>query len=261
MGVSAPPFSPTKGNGMAVKAQLFITCLAEQFFPNVLKGMVELLERLGVQVAFPREQTCCGQPFFNSGYRTQARELAINWLEVFGETDGFIVSPSGSCVDMVRHHFPALFPPESPEHHRAVEVGARTFEFTQFLVNQMKVTDVGARFPRKVTYHASCHLLRGLGAREEPKALLRGVEGLQLIPLPGEETCCGFGGVFSVIYPAVSKTMMEAKVQAIDSTGADVVVACDAGCLMNIAGGLRKAGSPVRAMHLIEILTGGREAS
>jgi len=246
---------------MAVKAQLFITCLAEQFFPNVLKGMVELLERLGVQVAFPREQTCCGQPFFNSGYRSQARELAIKWLDVFGETDGFIVSPSGSCVDMVRHHFPALFPPESPEHHRAVEVGKRTFEFTQFLVNQLKVTDVGARFSRKVTYHASCHLLRGLGAREESKALLRSVHGVEMVPLPGEETCCGFGGVFSVIYPEVSKSMMEAKVQAINSTGADVVVACDAGCIMNIAGGLRKAGSSVRAMHLIEILTTGREAT
>ena len=246
---------------MAVKAQLFITCLAEQFFPNVLKGMVGLLERLGVQVAFPREQTCCGQPFFNGGYRTQARELAMKWLDVFGPTDGFIVSPSGSCVDMVRHHFPELFSPGSPEHRRATEVGARTFEFTQFLVNQLKVTDLGARFPSKVTYHASCHLLRGLGAREEPKALLRGVEGLQLIPLPGEETCCGFGGVFSVIYPEVSGSMMEAKAHAINSTGADVVVACDAGCLMNIAGGLRKAGSPVRAMHLIEILTAGREAS
>jgi L-lactate dehydrogenase complex protein LldE len=161
----------------------------------------------------------------------------------------------------VCHHFPELFPPGSPEHRRAAEVGARTFEFTQFLVNQLKVTDVGARFPGKVTYHASCHLLRGLSAREEPKALLRGVEGLQLIPLPGEEICCGFGGVFSVIYPEVSKSMMEAKVQAIDSTDADVVVACDAGCIMNIAGGLRKAGSPVRAMHLIEILAVGREAS
>jgi len=164
-------------------------------------------------------------------------------------------------VDMVCHHFPELFPPGSTEHRRATEVGARTFEFTQFLVNQLKVTDLGARFPGKATYHASCHLLRGLGAREEPKALLRGVEGLQLIPLPGEETCCGFGGVFSVIYPEVSRSMMEAKVQAIDSTGADVVVACDAGCLMNIAGGLRKAGSPVRAMHLIEILTAGSKAS
>jgi len=162
---------------------------------------------------------------------------------------------------MVRHHYPRLFPPGTPEHRLAIETAARTFELTQYLAHELKAIEVGARFPHRVTYHASCHLLRGLGVREEPKALLGGVQGLELIPLPGEETCCGFGGVFSVIYPEVSKTMMEAKVQAIDSTGADVVVACDAGCLMNIAGGLRKAGSPVRAMHLIEILTGGREAS
>jgi len=246
---------------MAIKAQLFITCLAEQFFPEVLKRMVGLLERLGVQVAFPEEQTCCGQPFFNSGYRTQARDLAVKWLKVFGRTDGFIVSPSGSCVDTVRHHFPELFPPGSAEHRQAEEAAARTFEFTQFLVQQLKVTDVGARFPRKVTYHASCHLLRGLAARNEPKALLRAVQGLELVPLPGEETCCGFGGSFSVIYPEVSKAMMEAKVKAIDSTGADVVAVGDAGCIMNIAGGLRKAGSPIRAMHLIEILTSGREAA
>jgi L-lactate dehydrogenase complex protein LldE len=245
---------------MAIKAQLFITCLAEQFFPDVLKGMVGLLERLGVQVAFPEEQTCCGQPFFNSGYRAQARDLAVKWLKVFGRTDGFIVSPSGSCVDTVRHHFPELFPPGSAEHRQAVDVAARTFEFTQFLVQQLEVTDVGARFPRKVTYHASCHLLRGLAARDEPKALLRAVQGLELVPLPGEETCCGFGGSFSVIYPEVSKAMMEAKVRAIESTGADVVAVGDAGCIMNIAGGLRQAGSPIRAMHLIEILTGGRGA-
>ena len=246
---------------MAIKAQLFITCLAEQFFPDVLKRMVGLLERLGVQVEFPEEQTCCGQPFFNSGYRDQARNLAVKWLKVFGRTDGFIVSPSGSCVDTVRHHFPELFPPGSAEHRQAEEAAARTFEFTQFLVQQLKVTDVGARFSRKVTYHASCHLLRGLGARDEPKALLRAVQGLELVPLPGEETCCGFGGSFSVIYPEVSKAMMEAKVRAIESTGADVVAVGDAGCIMNIAGGLRKAGSPIRAMHLIEILTAGRGAA
>jgi L-lactate dehydrogenase complex protein LldE len=246
---------------MAIKAQLFITCLAEQFFPDVLKRMVGLLERLGVQVEFPAEQTCCGQPFFNSGYRDQARNLAVKWLKVFGRTDGFIVSPSGSCVDTVRHHFPELFPPGSAEHRQAEEAAARTFEFTQFLVQQLKVTDVGARFPRKVTYHASCHLLRGLGARDEPKALLRAVQGLELVPLPGEETCCGFGGSFSVIYPEVSKAMMEAKVRAIESSGAEVVAVGDAGCIMNIAGGLRKAGSPIRAMHLIEILTAGREAA
>lgn len=243
---------------MAITTQLFITCLAEQFFPGLLQRMVGLLERLGVQVAFPEAQTCCGQPFFNSGSWTQARELARHWLEVFGRTDGFIVSPSGSCVDMVRHHYPRLFPPGTPEHRLAEETAARTFEITQFLVHQVKVTDLGARFPHKVTYHASCHLLRGLGVRDEPKALLQKVQGLELLPLSTEETCCGFGGTFSVIYPEVSKAMMEAKVQSIVATGAEAVVACDAGCLMNIAGGLRKANSPVKAVHLIEVLTADR---
>jgi L-lactate dehydrogenase complex protein LldE len=223
--------------------------------------MVGLLERLGVEVAFPEDQTCCGQPFFNSGYRNQASSLALKWMQAFERGEGFIVSPSGSCVDMVRHHFPELFAPGSPDHQRAVDLAARTFEFTQFLVHRLKVTDVGARFAGRVTYHASCHLLRGLAAREEPKALLQAVQGLELVALPGEETCCGFGGAFSVIYPEVSKAMMEAKVRAIESTGADVVAAGDAGCIMNIAGGLRRAGSPVRAMHLIEILTAGKEAS
>ena len=221
---------------MPIKAQLFITCLAEQFFPGVLRRMVGLLERLGVEVAFPEEQTCCGQPFFNSGYQTQARELARKWLEVFGRTDGFIVSPSGSCVDMVRHHYPHLFSPGTPEHRLAEDTAARTFEFTQFLVQQLKVTDVGARFPHKATYHASCHLLRGLGVREEPKALLRKVQGLELVPLSSEETCCGFGGTFSVIYPEVSQAMMEAKVNSIEASGAEVVVACDAGSQVDSLG-------------------------
>ncbi len=243
---------------MPITAQLFITCLAEQFFPGVLQRMVGLLERLGVQVAFPEEQTCCGQPFFNSGFQRQARDLAIKWLNVFGRTDGVIVSPSGSCVDMVRHHYSHLFGPGTPEHRLAEETAARTFELTQFLVHELNVTDVGARFPHKVTYHASCHLLRGLGVREEPKMLLQRVQGLELVPLPTEETCCGFGGSFSVIYPEVSQAMMEAKVNSIQATGAEVVVACDAGCLMNIAGGLRKVNSPVKAMHLIDVLTADR---
>jgi L-lactate dehydrogenase complex protein LldE len=222
--------------------------------------MVGLLEQLGVQVGFPAEQACCGQPFFNSGYWSQARYLAVRWLRLFSQAEGPIISPSGSCVDMVRHHYPRLFPPGTPEHCLALETGARTFELTQYLVHALKATDVGARFPHQVTYHASCHLLRGLGVREEPKALLKAVQGLELMPLPGEETCCGFGGVFSVIYPEVSQAMMEAKIRSIESSGAEVVVACDAGCIMNIAGGLRKAGSAIRAMHLIEVLTAGRGA-
>jgi L-lactate dehydrogenase complex protein LldE len=239
---------------MTIRVQLFITCLAEQFFSPMLKDMVTLLERLGVQCEFPEAQTCCGQPMFNSGFQSPARELARKWIDVFDRTDGYIVSPSGSCVDMIRHHYPELFPAGTADHERATSVAARTFEVTQFLVNELKITDVGAVFPHKVTYHASCHLLRGLGARSESKQLLQAVKGLELVPMNEEETCCGFGGVFSVIYPEVSQAMMTAKVRNIEASGADTIVACDAGCLMNIAGGLRKANSQVKAMHLIEVL-------
>jgi L-lactate dehydrogenase complex protein LldE len=240
---------------MTVKAQLFITCLADQFFADVLKRMVVLLERLDVQLEFPQAQTCCGQPFFNTGFQSQARELAKKWIDLFVRTEGYIVSPSGSCVDMVRHHYLELFPEGTHEHEQAKQVAARTFEFTQFLVNELKVTDVGAEFPHKVTYHASCHTLRGVGVREEPKILLRNVKGLELVPLGEEETCCGFGGAFSVIYPEVSQAMMNAKLQNIEASGAEYVVALDPGCLMNIGGGLYKNKSRVQAKHLIEILT------
>lgn len=240
---------------MAIKAQLFITCLAEQFYPQVLEKMVGLLEKLSVDVTFPTRQTCCGQPFYNSGFQGEARKMARQWLKVFANDElAYIVSPSGSCVDMVRHHYHELFPKGTPENALAHELAARTFEFTDFLVNVLGVTDVGARYPHRVTYHASCHQLRGLGLRHEAKQLLAAVQGIELLPLPEEETCCGFGGVFSVIYPEVSRAMMEAKVQNILSTRAEAVVACDAGCLMNIGGGLRKVGSQVKALHLIEVL-------
>jgi L-lactate dehydrogenase complex protein LldE len=242
-----------------VIAQIFITCLAEQFYPNVLKQMVRLLERLDVQVEFPQEQTCCGQPLYNSGFQSQSTAMASRWINVFSRSESVIVSPSGSCVDMVHHHYPELFPEGTREHELAVDLAGRTFEFTDFLVNQLHVIDVGARYPGRVTYHASCHLLRGLGLQQEAKQLLNAVRDLELVPLPEEETCCGFGGVFSVVYPEVSRAMMEAKVTNILASGAEAVVACDAGCLMNIGGGLRRIGSPVKALHLIEILASDGE--
>ncbi|MGB8648492.1 MAG: (Fe-S)-binding protein [Anaerolineae bacterium] len=240
-----------------MQVQLFVTCLGEQFFSPMLRDLVTVLERLGVECAFPEEQTCCGQPFFNSGFQAQARDLARKWIEVFDLTDGYIVSPSGSCVDMVREYYPELFPEGSAERERAERVAARTFEFTQFLVDELRVIDVGAVYPHRVTYHASCHLLRGLGARTEAKQLLQAVRSLEFVPLTDEETCCGFGGSFSVIYPEVSKAMMENKVRNIEASGAEMVVACDAGCLMNIAGGLTKHNSPVRALHIAQILARG----
>lgn len=243
-----------------MKVQLFITCLTEQFYPGVLTKMVAILERLGVEPVFPDQQTCCGQPFFNSGFQNEARKMALAWIKVFGQRELPIVSPSGSCVDMVRHHYPELFPAGSPEHELAVDLAGRTFEFTDFLVNQLKIVDLGAAYPHKVTYHASCHQLRGLGLSKEPKQLLGAVRGLELVPLVEEDVCCGFGGVFSVVYPEVSRAMMEKKVNNIIQSGAEAVVACDAGCLMNIGGGLHKAGAGVRAMHIIDILAENGEA-
>ncbi len=237
-----------------MKVQLFITCLTEQFFPSVLENMVKILKKLDVSVEFPAEQTCCGQPFFNSGFQNEARKMAIRWMEVFSKSDADIVSPSGSCVDMVRHHYPHLFEKESVEYEQAAELANRTYEFSEYLVNKFNGVDLGAVFPHRVTYHASCHLLRGLGVKNEPKSLLQKVKGLELIPLGEEDTCCGFGGIFSVVFPEVSQVMMNRKIQNIQSSGADIVTACDAGCLMNIGGGLKKANLNIKAMHLIDIL-------
>jgi L-lactate dehydrogenase complex protein LldE len=239
---------------MATAVQLFITCLGEQFYPTTLKSMVRILERLGITIEFPESQTCCGQPHFNNGFQEDARKIARGWLESFSKSSLPIVSPSGSCVATIRHHYHQLFPAGTPEHELVLDLQARTFEFTEFLVHQLGVTDVGASFPHKVTYHASCHLLREIGMRDEPKVLLKAVKNLEFIELVEEETCCGFGGSLSVLYPGVSKAMMENKVNNVIESGAEVVTVAEAGCLMNISGGLRRAGSPIRAMHLIDIL-------
>lgn len=236
-------------------AQLFITCLADQFFTPTLKNMVHLLEQLGVEIIFPAEQTCCGQPHFNNGFESQSRKIARHFLTTFGASNAPIIGPSGSCVSMVKHHYPELFPAGSAEHGLALDVASRTFELTEYLVNELKISDVGAVYPHKVTYQASCHSLRELGLKTEAKTLLSHVKGLELVPLREEETCCGFGGAFSVTYPVVSGSMMENKVRNVIASGADTVVITEPGCLMNIAGGLRKVNSSIRAMHIIDILS------
>jgi L-lactate dehydrogenase complex protein LldE len=241
------------------KAQLFITCLGDQFYTSTLQNMAVLLERLGVELVFPAEQTCCGQPLYNNGFEDQTRRIALNFLRAFGKSAAPIVAPSGSCVSMVKHHYPELFPAGTPEHELAVDVASRTFEFTEFLVHQLKLSDVGAVYPHKVTYHATCHYLREMGLKSEAKLLLDGIQDLEFIPLDREETCCGFGGSFIVTYPAVGTAMMEDKTDCIMRSGADTVVMCEPGCLMNVAGGLRKAGSNIRAMHIIDLLA-SREA-
>jgi L-lactate dehydrogenase complex protein LldE len=239
---------------MTRKAQLFITCLGDQFYTRTLQNMIDLLERLGVELVFPAEQTCCGQPLFNNGFEDKTRPVALNFMRAFSKSDAPLIGPSGSCVSMVKHHYPSLFKEGTSEHTLAVDISSRIFEFSEYLVNVLKVTDVGAAYPHKVTYHASCHLLREMGLKTEAKSLLSSVKGLELVVLNEEETCCGFGGAFTVTYPEVSRSMMDNKVHNIIASGADTVVMCEPGCLMNIAGGLHKAGSSIRAMHIIDVL-------
>jgi L-lactate dehydrogenase complex protein LldE len=231
-----------------------ITCLGDLFFPDVGVATVRLLRRLGVEVEFPDRQTCCGQPHFNSGYHADARELAKHMIQAFHK-DQPVVTPSGSCAAMVKLEYPELFRDEPTWHEKAKNLAGRTYELSDFLVNVLKVEDVGARFNGSVTYHMACHL-RGLGLLTEPERLLRRVQGLELVPLERCDECCGFGGSFSVRYPEISGAMVNDKATFVEQSGADVVVATDAGCLMNIGGCLRRRGSKVRTMHLAEVLAG-----
>lgn len=239
-------------NTMTTPVSLMITCLGDALFPDVGVATVRLLRRLGVEVDFPQTQTCCGQPHFNSGYHADARDLARHAIAAFanGRT---VVTPSGSCAAMVKLEYPELFHDDLAWHGRAEDLARRTFELSDYLVNVLKVEDVGARYPVKATYHMACHL-RGLGVLTEPERLLRKVRDLEYVPLERFDECCGFGGSFSVRLPAISGAMVQDKAAFIEKTGAEVVVATDAGCLMNIAGCLRRRGSPTRALHLAQIL-------
>src|SRR5438105_1769738 len=229
-----------------------ITCLGDAFFPEVGTATLRLLRRLGIDVDFPRAQTCCGQPHFNSGYHDAARDLARHTIEAF-DSDQHIVSPSGSCAAMVKLEYPELFHHDRGWRRRAEDLAARMHELSDFLVNVLRREDVGARFDSRATYHMSCHL-RGLRLLNEPERLLRHVKGLELVPLERADECCGFGGSFAVRYPGISGAMVSDKAAFIEKTGVDVVVATDAGCLMNIGGCLRRRGGKVRTMHLAEVL-------
>jgi L-lactate dehydrogenase complex protein LldE len=229
-----------------------VTCLGDALFPDVGVATVRLLRRLGVAVDFPAAQTCCGQPHFNSGFHDDARDLARHTIRAF-DTGRPVVTPSGSCAAMVKLEYPELFHDDPAWHARAADLAGRTHELSDFLVNVLKVEDVGARFEGKVTYHMACHL-RGLGLFTEPERLLRGVRGLEYVPLERADECCGFGGSFSVRFPGISGAMVNDKAGFIEKTGADAVVATDAGCLMNIAGCLRRRGGKVRALHLAQVL-------
>jgi L-lactate dehydrogenase complex protein LldE len=229
-----------------------VTCLGDALFPDVGVATVRLLRRLGVDVDFPAAQTCCGQPHFNSGYHDHARDLARHTLRAF-DNGRTVVTPSGSCAAMIKLEYPGLFPDDPAGRRRAEDLAGRMRELSDFLVNVLGVEDVGACFEGRVTYHMACHL-RGLGLTTEPERLLRRVKGLEYVPLERADECCGFGGSFSVRFPGISGAMVQDKAAFIERTGADAVVATDAGCLMNIAGCLRRRGSKVQALHLAELL-------
>lgn len=229
-----------------------ITCLGDALFPDVGVATVKLLRRLGVTVDFPKAQTCCGQPHFNSGFHHDARDLAKHTIQAFAKST-LVVTPSGSCAAMVKLEYPELFHHDPIWHGRAEDLARRTHELSDFLVNVLGKDDVGARFEAKATYHMACHL-RGLGITTEPMRLLQKIKGLELVPLERHDECCGFGGSFAVRFPEISGAMVNDKAGFIAKTGADVLIATDAGCLMNIGGCLRRRQSPVRIMHLAEVL-------
>ncbi|HEX3870205.1 MAG TPA: (Fe-S)-binding protein [Pirellulales bacterium] len=237
-----------------MKFSLMVTCLGDVLRPEAGKATVRLLRRLGHDVEFRDAQTCCGQPFYNSGFSDLARQQARHTIEVF-EGAEVVVVPSGSCAAMVKVEYPHLLEGDEAWHRRAVELSGRTFELTDLLVNYLKVVDVGARFDGKVTYHYACHL-RGLGLHDEAVKLIEHVAGATYVPLRHEEQCCGFGGSFAVRYGHISTAMVDDKTKCIVETDADAVVSTDAGCLMNIGGRLRRKGEAVRVMHLAELLAG-----
>ncbi len=236
--------------------QLFITCIIDSLYPDIGEAAVKVLERAGARVEFPTAQTCCGQPAYNGGYRADARAVARHFLDVFSQTDGPIVTPSGSCAAMIKHGYPDLFADDPVNLPRANALAARIFEFSQYLVHELGVTDVGARYDGVLTYHPSCHLLRGLREKDAPLALLSRVRGATIVELPGAEECCGFGGLFSIKMPDVSGEMLARKMDNIRATDAPVVVTSDASCLTHINGGLHRQGGAQRVVHLAEVLAG-----
>jgi len=238
-----------------MKVSLFITCLSDAVYPRVGETMMRLLARYGIVLEFPNVQTCCGQPAYNSGYWKEARAAAKTIIAAFEDSD-FVVTPSGSCAYMV-HHYPAMFEEEPEWQEKALQLQKKVFEFSNFLVEVLGIQDVGARFPHKVTYHPSCHGSRLLGVKHEPMALLNNVQGLELVPLPFAEDCCGFGGTFAVKMSDISGAMVAEKAEHVIETEAEVLVGLDMGCLMNIAGHLRYRNKPVRVMHLVELLYEG----
>jgi L-lactate dehydrogenase complex protein LldE len=236
-----------------MKVSLFIPCTVDTMMPEIGVATYHLLSRLSVQALYHSEQTCCGQPLYNAGYRNQAKRAARHFIDVFGE-DEIIVSPSGSCVSMVKHHYPELLAEEPQWCERARNLSSKIYELSQFIVDVLGVTDVGASFEGKVTYHESCHISRALGISSQPRKLIASVKGAQIVELSSATACCGFGGEFSVSFPEISKALVSDKATNFINTGADVLLLNEPGCLLNISGYLHRHHPQKRAMHLATFL-------
>ncbi|WP_391557738.1 (Fe-S)-binding protein [Robertmurraya sp.] len=235
-----------------MKVTLFATCLVDMFQSNVGKATVELLEHLGCEIDFPTSQVCCGQPSYNSGYVKESKEAMKTMINTFSHAE-YIVSPSGSCVAMF-HEYEHIFKDDPVWGPKAKELASKSYELTQFIVDVLKIEDVGARFKGKVTYHTSCHMTRLLGVKKAPMVLLSNVRDLEFTELPGKEQCCGFGGTFSVKMAQISEQMVDEKVAHVEETGADYLIGADAGCLMNIGGRIERNLKPIKVLHIAEIL-------
>jgi L-lactate dehydrogenase complex protein LldE len=246
-----PKMSPS----MPQSVQLFATCLVDSLQPHIGEAVVVVLAKAGIHTTFPRQQTCCGQPAFNAGLRSQARKMAQHTIRVFENSQDPVVVPSGSCAAMIRHGYRELFSTEKTWLARARALAMRTYELTEFLVDVLDISDLGARFSGTVTYHPSCHLLRGIGIDRQPRSLLANIRGAEIRELDYAEECCGFGGVFSAAHPEISTAMLERKILNLNAANASTVITCDTGCLIHIAGGLRRRRNMnLKIMHIAEIL-------
>lgn len=235
-----------------MKVTLFATCLVDMFQSNVGKASVELLEHLGCEVEFPETQVCCGQPSYNSGYVNDSKDAMKRMIRTFEEAE-YVVGLSGSCAYMF-HEYQNVFKGDPVWEPRAKALADKTYELTQFIVDVLKVENVGAKLKGRATFHTSCHMTRLLGVKEAPMKLLENVEGLEFTELPGKHNCCGFGGTFSVKMVPISEQMVDEKVQHVGETGAEFLIGADCGCLMNIGGRIDRVAQPVKVMHIAEVL-------
>lgn len=242
------------------KASLFITCIIDQFYPEVGESVLRLMQRLNVDLDFPSAQTCCGQPAFNSGFWSQAKPMARRTISQFRNSQ-YIITPSGSCASMMSVFYDELFHDEPYTLKQISLLKPRIFELSQFIVDVLGISDLSGycdsasqAAPRKVTYHEACHLRRELGVISQPRTLIQSLPGVDLIDMQQSEVCCGFGGTFSVKYSEISGAMLQDKIDFIRSTGADAVTACDASCLMHIGGGLQKQNTGIEPIHLAQLL-------